>query len=307
MTSKTNSMGVFVNLDRSPDEVWRALTDASQLRGWLATDLTFELRPGGALTLRSGTPLLSGTHRVLAVDPAARTIDFDWQLRGVATRVRWEVHAHEAGSKVLVFHRVEADTPVDLADELEGEVGVLLELWAYCVGLLKTYLELGEAKCRLDPDRTPSTSISHELTVDVEPRAVFEALVVPEKIKLWNPFAPNPVVEPRVGGNYSFGWGSEDKKTDGPGELVEYQDGHKITYTWYGDPPTLVSWTVEPLPDDPHRTKIRLVHSGFAVDQNMLVGWNLGWAGFLFGLALQLERGLAPDWYGEVEPSVAAG
>ncbi|MEM6994375.1 MAG: SRPBCC family protein, partial [Myxococcota bacterium] len=286
------------SINRSPSQVWAAVTEAEQLRRWLGTDVAIEPSPGGTFTLRTGTPLLSGEHRVTAVDPES-AIEFEWRVDGFATDVRWEIHPRGETTEVIIRHTIDASAPFEVDDEFGGECGVFKELWAYVAGLLKTYLELGEAKCRLDPDRTPSSTISHELTVARDAAIVFEALTVPEKIKGWNQFAPKPEVERRVGGNYSYGWKSEVDKTDGPGEIVEYEEGHKVTYTWYGTPPTIVSWTVEPLPDDPSRTKIRFTHSGFDVDQNMLVGWNLGWAGFLFGLALHLELALPPDWFGE--------
>ncbi len=298
MTSNENSMGVFVNLDRPVADVWAMLTEAEHLKRWLGPHVELQLRTDGPFTLRTGTPLLSGDHRVVEIQPE-QMVSFQWLVEGFATQVRWELAAEGEGTRVVFRHRMAADAPHAGADEMGDECGVYKELWAYVAGLLKTYAELGEAKCQLDPERTPSTTITHELTIGADPAAVFEALTVPEKIKRWNDYAPDPKVEPRVGGNYSFGWKSEAKKTDGPGEIVEYEDGHKITYTWYGEPPTIVSWVVEPLPDDPKRTKIRFTHSGFAVDQNMLVGWNLGWAGFLFGMALQLELGKAPGWYGE--------
>lgn len=298
MTVATKSMGVFARINRPAPTVWSALTDATELKGWLGTEIELDAVVGGRFHVRSGTPLCSGEHSVTAIE-AGESITFRWLIEGVATEVHWELAAQGDVTTVTFRHRVAADTTLKVDDEFGGECGVLKEMWAYVAGLLKTYLELGEAKCRLDPDRTPSTTITHELTVAADSARVFAALVEPERIKEWNSYATAPAVERRVGGNYSFGWKSEKDQTDGPGELVEYEDGHKITYTWYGKPPTLVSWTVEPLPDDPSRTKIQFTHSGFDVDQNMLVGWNLGWPGFLFDMALLFELGASPGWSGE--------
>ena len=300
MNDKTKRIGVFAVIRRAPADVWNALTTVEGLTAWLARDADVELKRDGKFTLRSGTPMSSGEHRVTGVE-AGHSIDIEWRLEGHPTQVRWEVVPEGEHTKIVVRHAVAPDVPVNIDDPLGGEASVLNEMWAYNIGLLKTYLELGDAKCRLDPDRKPEPVITHELEIGADPKAVFAALVEPEEIKKWNPFAPAPKVERRVGGNYSFGWESEDKKTDGPGEIIEYEDGHKITYTWHGNPPTLLSWTVEPLPDNPGRTRIKFTHSGFNVDQNMLVGWTAGWGGFLQSMALALEAGITPDWLGYVE------
>ena len=300
MNDKTKRIGVFAVIRRAPADVWTALTTADGLTAWLATDTDVELRPGGKLTVRSGTPMSSGEHRITGVEPE-HSLDIEWRLEGHPTQVRWEVVPEGEHTKLTVRHAVAPNVPVNIDDPLGGEASILNEMWAYNIGLLKTYLELGEAKCRLDPDRRPAPAIAHGMEIGADPETVWQALVEPERIKTWNPFAPAPVVERRVGGNYSFGWESEDKKTDGPGEITEYEEGHKITYTWHGNPPTVVSWTVEPLPDNPKRTRIQFTHSGFNVDQNMLVGWNCGWGGFLQSIALALESGMAPNWLGYVQ------
>ena len=168
----------------------------------------------------------------------------------------------------------------------------------YLCGLLKTRLELGVAKGRLDPNRTPGTAIEHVLEIAAAPADVFAMIDDPDKVPKWNPFAAGAANDRAVGGKYSFGWGSEQKGTDGPHEITEYEAGKKITYRWYGEPPTLVSWSVEPLPGADNATKLTLTHSGFDVDRNMLVGWNMGWGAFLQQIALHLERGTEPTWVG---------
>ncbi len=176
---------------------------------------------------------------------------------------------------------------------------MLAELWTYNMALLKTYLELGEAKARLDPDRAPSREVRHVVDVAARPEDVFALIDEPSQLKNWNAFVGEAAAnDRRVGGTYSFGWESEKKQTDGPHEITEYEAGRRITYRWYGKPPTLVSWTVEPLPGSANATRLTLTHSGFDVDRNMLVGWNLGWAAFLSQLVLHAERGTAPAWMG---------
>lgn len=293
----TEEMKMWAVVERPEHDVWIALTTKAGVENWLAQEATIDLREGGRYSLRSGTPLTSGEHVVRHAEKDRR-LDLDWEMLGERTTVEIRLEKEGEGTKIWVTHR-HSDDPKLLVDKSCHTVsGMLAELWTYNTGLLKTYLELGEAKGRLDPNRAPSKEVRHVVTIARAPEDVFAIIDDPEQIPSWNPFAGKPANDRRVGGKYSFGWESEAKGTDGPDEIVEYEAGRKITYRWHGNPPTLVSWTVEPMPGAPNATRLTLTHSGFDVDRNMLVGWNLGWAGFLSQIVLHLERGTAPTWMG---------
>lgn len=292
-------MRMWALVERAPDDVWTAMTTTEGLRGWLAHEVQIEAREGGALVVASGTPMTSGEHVIRTIDARQHRLEIEWRIEGHPTAVTWSLEPVEGGTRVTFAHRYPQAPAFALDPAFDGPLDVFRELWAYQAGLLKTHLELGEAKCRLDPARTPASAVRHVMTVDAAPAEVFAAIDDPEQVVRWNPYAPAPRNERRVGGRYSYGWKSEEKQTDGPDRIVEYEAGKRITFTWHGDPPTLVSWTVEPLPDAPDRTRLTLVHSGFGVDRNMLVGWNLGWASFLHQLVLWLQNGAAPTWVGE--------
>jgi uncharacterized protein YndB with AHSA1/START domain len=128
--------------------------------------------------------------------------------------------------------------------------------------------------------------IAWDVTLDRAAAEVFRALVEPEKIRAWNAYVGAAVrVEPRVGGRYSFGWAGEATDKDGPGEIVRYEEGQKLTYTWHGSPNTLVSWEVEPLPGPGPKTRVRFTHSGFVKDPDIVWEYRLGWAAFLLAFA----------------------
>ncbi len=293
--TESNEMKLSVYLAADPARVFRALVEPSELKSWLATEASVDLSEGGVMTLVSGTPYCSGTHTIRAVAPGER-LALDWSIAGRMVPISFGITSHGEGTSLEVAVQV-ADDLGDVIPEKEGAKSAMMETWAYNAGLLKTWLERGEAMCRLSPERKPSTSIVHEVTIRVPPQQVFAALVEPEQIAKWNTYADKPKVEPKVGGRYSFGWSSEGEGTDGPGEIVEFEAGKKITYSWHGDPPTLVSWTVEPLPGAPNATKVTLVHSGFITEQNMLAGYNLGWPGFVYSLAEWLEHGELPKMF----------
>ena len=279
----------FVLVDARPDRVWKALVDPDEIVQWLAEscDVDFE---AGRYGLVSGTPGVSGDHRVLAVEPGRR-LQLAFAMAGHPTTLDVQVTEHEGRTRVVTRQTFEEHgSPID-PDHVH-------ELWAYNNSLLKTWIELGEAKCRLASDRAPDTAIRHEMTLAVPSAEVFAALTEPARIRQWNAWAGEGTrCDGRVGGRYSFGWKSEDEGKDGPDVITEWEPGRKVTYRWHGDPPTLVSFAVEPL-EGSDATKLTLVHSGFGVDQNMLVDYNLGWADFLANIAVYVERGVPAGWSG---------
>jgi uncharacterized protein YndB with AHSA1/START domain len=293
----TNEMKMWALIEKPIDEVWSALTTSEGVEGWLAQEATIELREGGAFHLRSATPLCTGEHVVRHVARNER-LGLDWQVLGHSTTVELRLEAAEGGTKFHVAHSHSGDPALHIDKSFENATGMFGELWMYLCGLLKTRLELGEAKGRLDPNRAPAKMVRHVVRIEAAPADVFALIDDPENVPKWNPFAAGAANDRAVGGKYSFGWESEAKGTDGPHEITEYEAGRKITYRWYGDPPTLVSWSVEPMPGSDNATRLTLTHSGFDVDRNMLIGWNMGWAAFLQQIVLHLERGTAPTWAG---------
>ncbi len=280
----------FVVIDASVSRVWRALTEPHELVQWLAESCDIDLA-AGRFALTSGTPGVTGAHRVVHVEPEG-TLELSWQLEpDTTTGVRIELSADGDRTRMVTHHAMNANSKA-------VGIGHLHELWSYNNSLLKMWLELGEAKCRLASDRTPEPAIRHQMELAVPADDVFDALTSPARISHWNAFAKVPRCDNEVGGTYSFGWGSEAKGTDGPGEIVEFEQDRVLTYRWHGDPPTRVRWQVEPRPGSERATRLTLVHSGFGVDQNMLVDYNLGWADFLANLAIYLERGTHAGWSG---------
>lgn len=293
----TKHLGIWIRVDRDPATVWAALTQKQQLERWLGSEVELDAREGGRLHLVSGTPLISGDHIVRGAKPE-QSLDIEWTIDGQPTRVSFALAPEGDATKVSFECRYPAEHAFAVDPAIDDPGHLFAELWGYVLGLLKTYIELGSARPLLAPDRAPDKAITHVVEIAASPARVFAAIDDPDEIKQWNKFAVAPKNDRRVGGRYSFGWKSEEAGTDGPGEIVEYEPGHRITYRWHGQPPMLVSWTVEPVPGSDSATRLTLVHSGFAIDRNLLVGWNLGWGGFMQKLSMWLERGAAPNWMG---------
>lgn len=95
-----------IELDASPERVWRAITDPAELSQWFGDSAALDLRPGGDghMTWES-----YGRHamRVEVVDPP-RHLVWSWVHEpemsfdeGTVTRVEWTLSPREGGGTVL--------------------------------------------------------------------------------------------------------------------------------------------------------------------------------------------------------------
>lgn len=144
--SSGRSVVVSVNVDRTADEAWRALTERERLRMWFGT-------PSGSLTAGGTVRIDFGDGDFFVVEPRtadpARLVEFDWRFLGVGpvSHVRWEVRPTPDGSQVTVR---------DDADERDQDaVRELTEGWQDFLGRLGRYLDTGRNtryECRAEID-----------------------------------------------------------------------------------------------------------------------------------------------------------
>jgi uncharacterized protein YndB with AHSA1/START domain len=88
--------------DASPEELWRALTDPEQLRGWLGHASRWELVPGAEYELDVGGPT---TGRIRAVEPG-RVLELDWNYDDEPESIlRLEIVPREQGVLLVLDHR----------------------------------------------------------------------------------------------------------------------------------------------------------------------------------------------------------
>jgi uncharacterized protein YndB with AHSA1/START domain len=84
----------------SPEETWRAVTDADQVTEWLAEEASFDLRPGGELAVRFEGDLREGFFE--EVEEESRIV-FWWGEPGEElTRVEIDLAEVDDGTRVRV-------------------------------------------------------------------------------------------------------------------------------------------------------------------------------------------------------------
>ena len=94
----------------SPDEVWKALTEAEQLEEWFANDVELDLRPGGGASFRWSNGE-ERTATVTEVEPERR-LAFEWDDEG---EVEFTLNDDVDGTRLTVVETAPAwTTALDL-------------------------------------------------------------------------------------------------------------------------------------------------------------------------------------------------
>jgi uncharacterized protein YndB with AHSA1/START domain len=282
-------------LPGTPERVFAALTDETELRQWFTEHAEIDLQPGGAFRFWGrhtvGTPpRWEAKQKVLKVE-APRLLSFSWPLHGAESEVTLELakDADESdGPRTLVkgrHHFPEApavDRPLDLIDDL----------WRNALANLRGYLTSGvEGVSLLDySDAVPR--IRQSVLIDAPRYKVFHALIDPAALEKW--IAAKAVVEPHDEGRYSYGWQYEVRGRQvegGPTRILEVVENQKLVTDWpdwRGDtslPPQRVTWVLESIGE---QTRVTMIHGPFqrAAD---LSDYPLGWRHFLASLKKAVE------------------
>jgi uncharacterized protein YndB with AHSA1/START domain len=119
--------------DYTPQELWRALTEPEQIRGWLADVSRFELEPNGEVHLHFGDEPDGSqtTWRVVEVEPE-RVLECEWHYPGEEPSiVRFECHPQEQGTLLVLDHRrLSADDAPGYAAGWHAHLDALADLFA---------------------------------------------------------------------------------------------------------------------------------------------------------------------------------
>lgn len=270
-------------LPAPPDRVFAALTDPQELAVWFAEHVDVEPKAGGAFRfwgkhtygVRDRT---AATQTLTRFEPE-KALAFTWPIDGVATTVELALAPGDDGeTKVEGRHAFAGPAPFARPAELVSD------LWRIHEGNLKARLTGEDAITRPDFD-DPSPVVRASIVVAAPRATVFRALMEPEKLAKWM-WAEAAVVEPKVGGRYSYGWNYKIDGRDvagGPTRILEFVENEKLVTDWpdwRGDetvPDQTVTWLLE---DVDGGTRVTVVHAGFVRPAD-ISDYPFGWAGFL--------------------------
>lgn len=274
----SDPLHIQIDLKAPPQTVFRALTDAQALAGWFAEYVDVSLEEGrfdfwGRFT--PGTPDQElGRHTLEWVD-GSRGLRFAWNLQDQETQVEFHLLAQGEGTLLVLRH---------FGVPRGQEIGFATteDFWFLSLENLRRFLD-GHAVVRCDFSTMRPGDIRHEIEIDAPRAEVFGALIRPDQLNRW--IASRAAVEPRVRGRYDLGW-----QGAGALKILELASDEKLALRLEDGSNTIVTWTLE---ESNGRTRLTLIHSGFAPDQPT-GGLNAGWLNFMSWIKSLVEYG--PEW-----------
>jgi uncharacterized protein YndB with AHSA1/START domain len=142
-----------------------------------------------------------------------------------------------------------------------------------------------------------------EVEIAAPPERVFQALVDPVQVRRWseNEYCDLTVweMDVQVGGFWQSvsipraGKGDSHARYEHRGRILELKPPFLLAYTWlanFHEPPrreTIVRWELTPTAAG---TRVKLTHSGLALESKAREGYSGGWPGVLEVVKKYLER-----------------
>jgi uncharacterized protein YndB with AHSA1/START domain len=258
------------------------ISDAAQLRKWFAEDVSLEAEVGGKFVF-AGLGAYAPTATTLTEFEAGKSLGWDWPLHGVIGHVKLVVSPLDEADK----SRVDATCTFAQLPKVERSRELIDDLWRFYLGNLKTLAE-GEPGVILPDFSDPAPKVELSIHIAASRSTVFRALLDPELLAKWT--WGKVVVEPKIGGKYSYGWEYEmggKQVLGGPTQILDYVENERLVTDWpdwRGDETNntqKITWLLE---DDGAGTKLTLIHDGF-VRATDISDFPFGWAGFLEGIA----------------------
>ena len=324
MTALTHEFSETLPAPRA--RVFRALTDEADLQCWFAQHVEVNLHAGGEYRFwgmhTQGAPLRAqATQRIVRIEPPSLLV-FSWKLEDADSEVTLEfveeaaadtsssgatpdVQATDAGATRGSADAQAADAqaaaaPVTVlkgrhhfpsAPDVPRALDLVDDIWRIALANLRAHLAGGSGVC-LPDFSDPLPRLRQTILINAPRDRVFQALLDPAVLDPW--LGAKSVVEPRVGGRYSYGWQYDvrgKQVAGGPTKILELVEDTKLVTdwpNWRGDPDLpaqRITWLFESVGD---ATRVILIHEPFERTAD-LSDYPQGWAFFLGALKSRLE------------------
>jgi uncharacterized protein YndB with AHSA1/START domain len=277
MADADPGIGTGYDLDITPARAFALISDPAELRHWFAEEVEIEPRIGGRFAF-AGRGTYAPVSTVLTRFDPGVTLAYDWPLHGVTGTVTLTVTAKDTPEVCRVD--VACDFP-ELPPIPRGRE-LIDDLWRFYMGNLKTHAD-GASGVILPDFGDPAPEVRQSIHIDAPRAKVFAALIDPALLAGWS--GGTPVVEPRVGGRYTYGWSYEiagKQVAGGPTRIIELVENERLVTDWpdwRGDETNntqKITWLLE---DDGEGTRLTLIHDGF-VRAADISDYPFGWAWF---------------------------
>ena len=254
--------------------VWRALVEGPELERWFCEHADVDLDAGDYNFWGRYTPdnptVEEGGRKIIECEPERR-LRYAWPWRGGDTTV--EVTLEVGDNDATRVHILHEGVPLRTSVTSHS----LSHFWTFALTQLRGYLEMGRPGPRFDWSWPHMGGFTAEAEIRAPRTAVWEALVD----NGWE--APlNPRRRPPPTSDDDFGFDV------GPVMGIKVLDltaPDRYSLRWDDSPPTVLTYTLE---DSAGGTRITIVHSGFADDDD-IGGMAEGFFSGIVEIAWQLE------------------
>lgn len=275
----TDLLHIQIALKAEPEAIYKALTE--KLAEWFAENAdvsTAEKRYDFWGRYTPGTPTREeGRHPLLAYEPGTH-LRYTWHASKFDSVVDIQIIPRDGGNTLVIEQGNPNNPSHDIGFSTDED------FWFLSLENLRRHLD-GKAPVRCDFTRSMVGDIQHTVEIDATPETVFDTLIRPEQLQRW--IASNAKVEPREGGQYNLGWGQDSAAL----KILELIPNESLRLSWpEGDGSTILTWTLQ---GSGGKTRLTLVHSGFAPDQET-GGLQTGWLNFMSWVKSISEYG--DDW-----------
>jgi uncharacterized protein YndB with AHSA1/START domain len=226
--------------DYRPDELWAAVTEPEQIRGWLG-EADLELREGAGGTLKLDE--MTATLTVRRLEPG-RLVEYDWNFPDEPPSIlRLELEPREKGTLLVLDHRrLAADDAPGYGAGWHSHLDALELLlvgrshdWqdrfnelhpGYVEQAAELSCDPGIGEVRRERERS---GVQFERVLEAEPTRVWDALVEPRDLAVWLG-AERVELERRVGGRVFVRWSDREAME---GVIEEIEPPRVLAYTWH--------------------------------------------------------------------------
>lgn len=267
---------VRVRTTASPARVFQALTEADDLRVWLAEHADVDLGHGVYEFWGRYTPEGERGRQKL-LEATSSSVRFSWLLHGIDYTIELGVEERDGQTVIVASQSPYPDWGAGIEDE--GKAGVVQTFWSLSLANLVEHVE-GRPVFALCDFSTPEQRI--EVDIAATPAAIIHALTDEDVFARY--FGARCSIEPRVGGRWAMGGSLEDEPN--PAKIVAL-DSERFTLEF---PDGMVSdWQLK---GSEGRTRLTFVQSGFDPADPPYGSW-MGWLSGFADMRRMLEL---PDW-----------
>ena len=267
-----HSLGIHA----SPAEVYRALTDPTELQCWFVTEAAIDLRPGGPFRWVFGRasddpehpPLVTAGEFVSLVKQEALRLRFP--IEDLETEVEFRIDPWRDGSVLTVTH---SGFPGD--EEWDETFRAIDRGWQTELHVLKVFLERARGMTR--------STERHVRRIEATAEEVFDGFATKPGLEGW--LADRAAVDATPGGDLLLEWNGKDSVR---GHYAVSDPDRFLLMTWEGERPSLVRVHIDGDNETP-AVEVVLDHIRFTPPQGEIAPHD--WEPALERLAAQLRLG----------------